>query len=196
MPSVLRIAHLGASGSFSVEAALLHAEREGRAAELTGAPTPAEVLELLAREACELAVLPVASSSGGLVWPTLVALGGRGLGLAGEVELSVRFSLLAARAGLVPAEIERVASHPQALRQCARALARLLPGRATVAWSDTASAARDLAAGVLDARTAVLASARAGERYGLAPLARDVGDDPRSRTFFAVLRRGRERALE
>jgi len=136
-------------------------------------------------------VLPVANSCGGLVWTTLAALGGRGLELVDEVLVPVRFALFAARAGLELAAIERIASHPQAFRQCERTLARLLPGRERLAWSDTASAARDLAAGELDELTAVLASARAGERYGLALLAADVHDQPDNRTFFAVLRRSR-----
>ncbi len=188
MATVLRIGYLGACGSFSEEAALVHAERLACAAELGGESTPGEVLARLACGACDLAVLPVANSCGGLVWPTLSALSEHDIVLADEVVLPVRVSLFAARQGIEPAAIERLASHPQALRQCARTLARLLPGRAPLPWSDTASAARDLAAGVLDERTGVLCSARAGERYGLALLAADVHDEPDNRTFFAVLR--------
>jgi prephenate dehydratase len=191
MQRVVRIAYLGAPGSFTEEAARRYGERLGDAAELSGAPAPAAVLERLARGACELAVLPVANSCGGLVWTTLAALSGRGLELVDEVLVPVRYALFAARPGVELATIERVASHPQAFRQCERKLARLLPGRETLAWSDTASAARDLAAGELDERTAVLASARAGERYSLALLVADVHDQPDNRTFFAVLRRAR-----
>jgi prephenate dehydratase len=188
MATTLRIVHLGACGSFSEEAARVHAERSACAAELCGEPTPADVLARLARGACDLAVLPVANSCGGLVWPTLSALSERDLVLADEVVLPVRVSLFAARPGIEPAAIRRMASHPQAFRQCARTLARLLPGRTMLPWSDTASAARDLAAGVLDEHTGVLCSLRAGERYGLALHAADVHDEPDNRTFFAVLR--------
>lgn len=187
--SVLRLVHLGSAGSFSEEAARLHAERVGREPELHGAPDPEAVLVRLAEGECERAVLPVANSSGGLVWPTLAALGGRELELLDEVVLAVRFALFAARPEITLERIERVASHPQAFLQCAKSLARLLPGRPTLAWSDTASAARDLAAGVLGSETAVLASARAGARHGLAPLASDLQDAPDNRTFFAVLAR-------
>ena len=188
---VLRLAHLGSAGSFSEEAARLHAERASREPELVGAPDPRAVLACLVEGGCERAVLPVANSSGGLVWPTLAALGARDLELLDEIVLAVRFALFAARPGITLANIERVASHPQAFRQCAGNLARLLPGRATVAWSDTASAARDLASGVLGPETAVLASARAGARHGLARLAADLQDAPDNRTFFAVLARPR-----
>ncbi len=201
MGAALRIAFLGASGSFSEEAARAYAERVGREAELVGAEqlgsaAPAAVLDALARGACELAVLPVANTTGGLVWPTLQALGARSFEVVEEVVLEVRFALFGARADIALDEIERVASHPMAFKQCARTLARLLPGRATLASSDTASAARDLAAGRLDAHTAVLAAERAGARHGLALLARDVHDQPDNRTFFAVLRHAREHALE
>src|SRR5262245_44642277 len=127
-----RIAYLGSPGSFTEEAARRYAERLGHAVELHGAPAPAAVLERLARGGCDLAVLPVANSCGGLVWTTLAALGGRGLELVDEVLVPVRFALFAARNGLGLADIERVASHPQAFRQCERTLARLLPGRETI----------------------------------------------------------------
>jgi prephenate dehydratase len=187
MEAALRIAFLGSSGSFSEEAARLHAERAGVVAELVGASAPAAVLALVACGAAQRAVLPVANTSSGLVWPVLSAIGASTFTLLDEVALPVRFSLFAARAGLAPAGIERVASHPQAFLQCTRALARLLPGRTSVAWSDTASAARDLAAGVLDERTAVLAARATGERFGLTLLADDVHDSADNRTFFAVL---------
>jgi prephenate dehydratase len=187
--SALRIAHLGSSGSFSEEAALEHARAAGVEAELVPAPTFASVLDALARGAAERAVLPIASTGGGLVLAALAALSGRRFALAGELALPVRLSLWVRRAELAPASLARVASHPQALRQCARTLARLVPSCAPLEWSDTASAARDLASGLLDERTAVLASARAGERHGLHALAVDVQDEPDNRTLFAVLRR-------
>jgi prephenate dehydratase len=201
MCAALRLAFLGARGSFSEEAARAYAARTGREVELLGAeqlgsPAPGALLAALARGACDLAVLPVANSAAGLVWPSLQALGQGAFELLDEVVLPVRLALLAAHSGVSLAEIERVASHPMALAQCARTLARLVPGRAQVPWSDTASAARDLAAGRLDARTAVLASERAGEQHGLAFLARDVHDQPDNRTFFAVLRHVRGSALQ
>ena len=192
----LRIAYLGAPGSFSAEAAELHAAREERVAELHGSPEVSGVLALLTARVCDRAVLPVANTSSGLVWTALQALGAHALELVDEIVMPVRFSLFAARSDVELAAIERVASHPQALRQCDRHLARLLPGRIHLPWSDTASAARDLSRGVLAPSTAVLASARAGVHYGLAVLERDVHDRPDNRTFFAVLRRTAGTALE
>jgi len=185
----LRIAFLGSPGSFSEEAAVAHAARAEREPRLRGAPLPAEVLALVAAGHCERAVLPVVNTTGGLVRPALDALGSVRLAVLDEVVLTIRFGLFV-RPGVALESVETVVSHPQGLRQCARTLARLLPGRATRAWSDTASAARDLAAGVLDERVAVLASARAGALHALSCLARDVQDEADNRTFFAVLGRG------
>lgn len=187
MPPLV-IAHLGARGSFSEHAAKIHAHRARLEAEFRGASSPGEVLALLPSGAAALAVLPIANTTGGLVRPTLEALGAQRLEVVEEVVVAVRFTLWARRAGLALDAIQSVASHPQAFRQCASALARHLPGRTLREWSDTAAAARDLAAGVLDEHTAVLASTHAGELYGLAALVPDVHDEPDNRTFFAVLR--------
>jgi len=195
MESALRLGHLGSQGSFSEEAALAYARRVGKQAALRGAATPAAVLELLESGDVENAVLPVANTAGGLVWPTLAALGRHALELLDEVVLPVRFSLLALP-GVELATIECVASHPQAFRQCAGWLERALPGRPTLPWSDTASAARDLAAGALGERAAVLASTQAGELHGLVTLASDVHDRHDNRTFFAVLGRARVTTIE
>jgi prephenate dehydratase len=187
--NTVRIAYFGSSGSFSEEAALAHAAKLGRASDLAGAPDPAAVLARLERGESELAVLPIANTTGGLVRASLAALGSCPCELDDEVVLPVRLSLWTRRAGMKASTIERVASHAQAFAQCTGSLARLLPGRALLEWSDTASAARSLADGSLDGHTAVLCSARAGERHGLALFAADVHDEPHNRTFFAVLRR-------
>jgi prephenate dehydratase len=192
MDRPLSIAFLGAPGSFSEDAARVHAGRAAQSAVLHGLPEPEALTAGLAQGACDRAVLPVANTSGGLVRAALQSLSGRRFEVLDEVELAVSLWLFVRGAGVALADVARVVSHPQALRQSARTLARLLPGRASEPASDTASAARALALGTLDASTAVLASARAGERYGLVALARDVQDEAENRTFFAVLGRPRD----
>jgi chorismate mutase/prephenate dehydratase len=184
----VRIAHLGSAGSFSAEAALHLAAEAGLQAELRGAATFARVIELVQRGEAEYAVLPIASSSVGLVHGALAVLAGCGLVLAGEVAVPVRLALWVRDERVDAAALTRVASHPMALRACAGGLARILPGRALLEYADTATAARDLARGALDARTAVLASETAGRCHGLCLLARDLQDERDARTFFAVLR--------
>lgn len=184
----LRIAHFGSAGSFSEEAALVFAERVGREPVLVSRRLARDVLAALDNGSAERAVLPIANSVGGLVRASLDALNSCALQWVDQVALAVRFSLWG-RPGMQLAEVRAVASHPQAIRQCAQHLERLLPARRELEASDTASAARALAAGEFPVGTAVLASARAGRRYGLECLAADVHDEPDNRTFFAVLAR-------
>jgi prephenate dehydratase len=186
--SALTIAYLGSSGSYSEAAAEAYAARVERIPALTGAPSPADALRLLREGAVERAVLPVANTNGGLVRATLEALALAPIQVVDEIELAVRLSLWGLE-GTTLTSLERVASHPQALRQCARNLERLVPRCARLEWSDSGGAARALAAGELGTRTAVLASETAGRRHGLELLASDVHDRPDNRTFFAVLGR-------
>jgi len=179
------LAHFGASGSFSEEAAREHARELGCTAELLPRRVARDVLGAVESGAAERAVLPVATSAGGLVRASLDALAGHALSWVGEVALPVRFALLA-RPGTALADVRAVASHPQAFRPCARTLARLLPGHRELEASDTASAARALANGELAPDTAVLASLRAGALHGLVVLVSDVQDDPSNRTYFGV----------
>lgn len=161
-----------------------------------GLTSPAEALARLARGEVARAVVPVANSTSGLVPETIAALGGRGLVLDGEIVLPVRLSLWVRDVRAGAASIDRVASHPQALRQCRRTLLGLLGGYEELPWGDTASAAQALAAGELGTGTAVLASRRGGALAGLHALRHDVHDEPDNRTFFAVLRRSAESAVE
>ncbi len=187
---VTAVAHFGARGSFGEAAVHAWAVRAGIAVAPVERSSPAEVLAALADGTADLAILPVANSSSGLVRPTLEALGSFAFEPLDEIALPVRFSLLVRHEGIELGSIARVASHPQAFSQCQRFLVRELPEAERIEVGDTASAARALAEGKLDERTAVLASARAGEVWGLRALRRDVQDDPDDRTFFVVLRRG------
>jgi len=184
-PRRVLLAHFGTSGSFSEEAALAHARELGAEPVLLPRRVARDVLRAVETGAAERAVLPIASSVGGLVRASLDALADHALSWVGEIALPVRFHLLA-RPGRALADVRAVASHPQAFRQCARTLARLVPGCRELEASDSASAARALAAGELAPDTAVLASARAGALHGLATLASDVQDESSNRTFFGV----------
>jgi prephenate dehydratase len=85
------------------------------------------------------------------------------------------------------AQVRRIYSHPQALAQCERFL-RTLTGVEIVATYDTAGSAKMVADGKL-AETAAIASARAGEIFGLAPLASSIQDFDDNITRFIVIGR-------
>ena len=81
----------------------------------------------------------------------------------------------------------RVYSHPQALAQCERFL-RTLTGVEIIATYDTAGSAK-LVADERLADAAAIASARAGEVFGLVPLASSIQDFNDNLTRFLVIGR-------
>jgi prephenate dehydratase len=92
--------------------------------------------------------------------------------------------MLLALPGTQLADLKRVRSHPQALAQCQRYLNR--HGLEPEPAFDTAGSARDLAANP-EPDVAAIASALAGELYGLDILDRHVEDFPFNYTRFFVL---------
>jgi prephenate dehydratase len=128
-------------------------------------------------------MLPVENSVAGSVNQSYELLMEHDLRVHAEVVLRVRHMLLAVP-GTDPADVERVRSHPQALAQCQRYLARrgLQPEPAF----DTAGAARDLAAAP-EPGVAAIASELAAELYGLEILDRHIEDYHFNYTRFFVL---------
>lgn len=185
----MRIAVAGDPGSFSEEAGLLYAQRENLPPNLIFATDMAGVLRAVNEERAEIGVFPVVNSRGGLVQSAFHAMGEYSFAFIGEVWLEVQQCLMALP-GTTIADITGITSHPQALAQCERYLARTFPGIPTQEWIDTARSAHDLAAGVLPKTHAVLAPARAAHLNGLELLARGVQDQhPNLTTFIVVTKR-------
>src|SRR6202008_4406972 len=113
-------------------------------------------------------LLPTKNSMAGTIHRTFDLLLENDLPIVGEVELPVVHHLLAIP-GTTLDRVKRVYSHPQALAQCDRFL-RTLSGVEIIATYDTAGSAKMIAdQGHTDA--AAIASARAGEVFGLVSLA-------------------------
>ncbi len=129
---------------------------------------------------------PVENSLAGTVANAYELLMDYDLRIQAEVIFRVRYSLLA-MPGTALTDIKRVRSHPQALSQCERYLARR--GFEPVAWFDTAGSARDLAANP-EPNTAALAPAICASLYGLVDLEQGVEDDPQNYTRFFVIGHG------
>ena len=121
-----RIAVSGDKGSFSEEAGLLYAQREGLKASLVYAVEIDRVLDLVSGRKAELGIFPVVNSRGGLVQTAYEAMGGRLFAFLGELWLEVHQCLMAFP-GTPRSAIRRVASHPQALSQCERYLKKEFP---------------------------------------------------------------------
>jgi len=192
---VLRLGVFGDVGSFSEEAGLAWAEREGLTlgedVELRHLVDPGGMMLALESGRVDRAVLPLHNTAAGIVLASVDALCGRSFRVVGQVALTIRQCLCVRSAGVDTAGVLAVVSHPHALAQCAATLDARFPGTERVAWSDTASAARDLGVGVLPAETtAVLTSTRAAERFDLHVLDPDAQDEDDNRTAFVVLERG------
>lgn len=139
----------------------------------------AEVIAAVESGEAERGILPVENNEAGATGAQEL-IDASGVETVAVHDLPVRMHLL----GLPGARLEQirtVVSHPVALKQCARTIARL--GLATAEASNTAVAAQQLS----NPTRAVLASEAAAEAYGLAILLRDVHDRPDNSTRFAVI---------
>jgi len=178
----MRIAYQGEPGAFS------EAASRQVAADVEPVPCRAfeDVFAAVETGACALGVLPIENSIGGSIHRNYDLLMENHLPIVGEVEVPVVHHLLALPGAKLEA-IKRVYSHPQALAQCERFL-RTLSGIEIIATYDTAGSAKMVSDGQLT-DTAAIASARAGEIFGLSPLASSIQDFSDNITRFIVIGR-------
>jgi prephenate dehydratase len=128
-------------------------------------------------------MLPVENSTAGSVVHSYELLMEHDLRVRAEVIFRVQHMLMAAP-GTQLGDLKRIKSHPQALAQCERYLARrkMVP----VPAFDTAGSARDLAE-TPEPETGAIASALAAELYGLEILEPGIEDSRFNYTRFFVL---------
>ena len=176
----MRIAYQGEPGAFS-EAAARKVDGE---AQLIPCRSFEEVFDSVDAGPASYGVVPIENSIGGTIHRNYDLLVQNELRIVGEVELPVRHHLLVLP-GTTFAQLKQVYSHPQALAQCDRFL-RGLTGVEIVATYDTAGSAKMVAdAGLKDA--GAIASARAGDVFGLISLAASVQDFDDNITRFLVV---------
>ncbi len=176
------IAYQGEPGAFSEAAArLLDAD-----APLMPCRTFEEVFDAADLGPAQYGVVPIENSIGGSIHRNYDLLVAHAIPIVAEIELPVVHHMLALE-GATIANLRRVYSHPQALAQCERYL-RGLTGVDIIPTYDTAGSAKMVAeAGLPDA--AAIASARAGEVFGLVPLASSIQDFDDNITRFLVVGR-------
>src|SRR3954470_6796338 len=178
----MKISYQGEPGAFSEAAA--------RRVDSGAQPVPSrsfdEVFDAVQGGSAAYGVLPIENSIGGSIHRNYDLLLERTLTIVGEVELPVVHHLLALP-GATLEGLRRVYSHPQGLAQCERFL-RTLANVEIIATYDTAGSAKMVAdAGAKDA--GAIASARAGEVFGLTSLAASVQDFDDNITRFLVIGR-------
>jgi chorismate mutase/prephenate dehydratase len=180
----LRVAFQGIEGSYSQLAARKYFAARADGMEFVGTRTFAEALAMAENGEVGYAFLPVENTTAGSINQTYDLLRQTALGVVGEEVLHVRHRLLGL-AGATEKGLRRVLSHPQALAQCARFLGSL-DDVELVAYVDTAASAREVSNSD-DLSQAAIASAEAGEIYGLTVLREGIADQEENWTRFVVI---------
>ena len=179
--SAYRVGFLGPQGTYSHEVAL-------RLFDDTALLQPYISIDTAIRAVAsgEIAecVVPIENSLEGSVNVTLDTLAHDvELLISREIVMPVRHNLLAREVGR---SICRILSHPQALAQCRRTLARLYPQAESLPVDSTAEAARRVAQG--ESGLAAIGSRNAAALYGLEIIAADIQDTASNCTRFVTLR--------
>jgi chorismate mutase/prephenate dehydratase len=174
-----RVAFLGPEHTYSHDAARM---RFGSSVELMPLESFAAVFQAIENGRADFGVVPVENSTEGSINLTLDLLIDTALVIIGEVLLPIRPSILSLTGKRE--EVTKIIAHQQLLAQCRGYLSANFPQTAIEAVASNALAAQRAAA---DGSLAALASAAAGEAYGLRPIATNVQDLATNVTRFLVI---------
>jgi prephenate dehydratase len=181
-----RIGHLGPPGTYGEEALRAALGERADAVELVALDTNRDVVLAVESGLVEAGFVPIENSVEGAVTETLDALvhDAPGVQIVGEVVWAVHHCLIAAH-NVPLAEIGVVASHPQALAQCAGFISERLPNAAKLAQVSTAEAVR----GAVErgGGNAAIGSAIAAEMYAGTVIESAVEDVEGNKTRFVWL---------
>lgn len=166
----------GNRGSFSEEAADYYCQKNNsQDYALDYLTTVENVLVALEKNEIEVAVFPIENSNGGIVYEAVYAMSKHNFTIEKMFEIDIKMNLMVKK-GVNPAQIKKIASHNQALRQCRMYLKRKWPDVELAEYSDTASAAKDLSEGKFNDSVAVIAPKVCVELYGLDLLEEGIQD--------------------
>ncbi len=179
--SAKRIAFQGEPGAY----ANLAAQQAVPHATAIAQPTFETAIDVVRSGDCDLCVIPVENSLIGRIADIHHLLPNSGLHIVGEHFLPIHHQLL----GLKTATLDGVTdvySQLPALAQCRT----IIKGRKLKEhhWYDTAGSAKHVAE-LKDPKAAAIASALAGQIYGLQVLAADVEDEHHNATRFLIMSR-------
>ncbi len=181
----MRIAYLGPEGTFSEEAALLQAARDGGASLVPFSTFPA-LVSAVETGLADRAILPIENSLEGAISTTVdLLIDETKLKIHDELVLAIRHNLIVVP-GTQLSDICYVVSKPEVFGQCRRFLDRCLPAVQQIAALSSAAAVADvMAAG--DRARAAIGTVRAAELNDAEILARDIQDNDSNVTRFVVL---------
>ena len=180
---MLKIAHLGPTGTYSEAAALAYAQTKFADADFCLQPylNITQTLNAVASGEVELGIVPVENSIEGSVTMTadtiwqLTAT----LQIQQAIVLPIHHALISIAADLN--QIETVYSHPQALSQCQEWLQQHLPQVSRISENSTTAALATLAD---RPQAAAISSVRAAQLYNLPVLVQRINDYADNQTKF------------
>lgn len=177
----LRVAYLGPKATFTHQACM---KQFGLSAQCIPVRTIPEVFGEVEKGRADYGVVPIESSTEGVVTHTLDMFAASELTICAEILLEVSHNLLSRSGDL--AAVSKVYSHPQAIAQSRRWLGEHLPHVPVLEVSSTAAAAEMAAE---DPAAAAIASEMAATLSDLNFVARRIEDHAGSFTRFLVLGR-------
>lgn len=173
------VAYLGPAGTFTHEASLKLFGVSSRYLPQNGFEA---VFKEVEKSMADYGVLPIENSIEGSVNLTLDLLAESPLTIFGETSIVAHHNLVSKAKNIK--SIKKLYSHPQALSQCRRFLARTLPAVPVAGSFSTAAAAEKASK---DKNSAALASMMAAKQYGLNVLKARIEDFPNNITRFVIL---------
>jgi prephenate dehydratase len=183
---MLKIAHLGPTGTYSEAAALAYAETALSGTDFCLQPYAniARTLQAVASGEAILGMVPVENSIEGSVTMTADTIWqlDAPLQIHQAVVLSIDHALISIATDLD--RIKLVYSHPQALSQCQEWLQQHLPQAERISANSTTAALTTLAT---LPHAAAISSVRAAKLYDLPVLVQPINDYPDNQTKFWVL---------
>ena len=181
----MKIGYQGIKGSNSERAAKkLKKEMHLDAFELIPLLSSSNVVKAIKNKDVEYGVLAVRNSRGGLVKESVEAIISTDLDLVLAKDFRIHHNLYVLDKTIKLDDIEVIASHPQAIKQCEKYIEKTFNKAKIINSPDTAYAAKALANGAYTKNTAVLCRKDAGEKNGLYKLAKHVEDRIDNRTEF------------
>jgi prephenate dehydratase len=184
-----KIGVMGARGSFSEQAGEYYVTSEAlREVEIVPLVTAEAVLDNLQIGLIDKGIFPVMNNNGGVVIEALHAVAKFQFEVVSIFEMDIHHMLMVLPT-MTAERITTVTSHDQAIKQCRGYLEKMWSHAEVLPHKDTAQAAADLAQGILTPTTAVIASRRASELYGLTIIASAIQDAQINKTTFVVAKR-------
>jgi chorismate mutase/prephenate dehydratase len=175
----LTVSYLGPEATFTH---LASQQQFGHSALFKPEPSISDIFDEVEKGNADYGVVPIENSTEGVVSHTLDMFMDSDLKICAEVILEIKHHLLSLSGKLK--EARRIYSHPQAIAQCRQWLRKHASGIPVIEVASTAEAARKAS---LEKSAAAIASAYAGEVYGLRVIEEKIQDSANNFTRFFVI---------